>query len=245
MACGMVQSSLMPGKFLSMDLKKLSCWAGFAGMAPYRVSSSGEATSAVRALKASSGCLVVLSRLKVSAWSLAGVTAHPNCLTFGLAGAAVKTQHVNHVCDSFIARLPDSNSLPLSSRSLLICALLGMKWSFQTPSLNHFSPVRTESGITAVLPSSETRLLPPQRDASARGLLSAYCMSKPHWTTFVGSKLELVASLPAESTVSFMARSRSVSTVQSLPWYLSPTFVGGYGTPASSKRSLLKYINDG
>src|SRR5262245_14278103 len=114
-----------------------------------------------------------------------------------------------------------------------------MKWSFQTPSLNHFSPVLTESGMTAVLPSSATNVLPPQSDASARGLLSAYCMSKPHWTTLVGSNEELVASLPAESTVSFIATSRSVSIVQSLPWYLSPTFVGGVGRPASSNRSLL------
>src|SRR6476660_5053847 len=95
MACGMVQSSLIPGKVASIDLKNASCWAGLAGIAPYRVSSSGEATSAVRALKASSGCLVVLSRLNVSAWSFAVVTplydgamAHPKFLIFGLAGAA-------------------------------------------------------------------------------------------------------------------------------------------------------------
>src|SRR3954468_10911954 len=122
--------------------------------------------------------------------------AKPNCLTLGFAGAAGYTQQVNQLCDSFIARLPDSNSLPLSSRSLLIWFALGMKWSFQTPSLYHFSPTETDSGIWAVLPSAPTNEPAPKSDASASGLLSAYCMSKPHWTTFFGSKADDVASLP-------------------------------------------------
>src|SRR3954465_13287305 len=166
--------------------------------------------------------------------------AKPNCLTLGLAGAAGKTQQVNQVWDSFIARLPDSNSLPLSSRSLLIWLALGMKWSFQTPSLYHFSPGETASGIWADLPSEARNELAPKSDVSASGLLSAYCMSKPHWTTFVASNFGLVASLPAASTVSFMARVLSASMSHGLPSYRSPTLVGGYGRSASSNRSLLK-----
>src|SRR4026209_1869405 len=154
-------------------------------------------------------------------------------------------QHVNQLCDSVIARLLDSNSLPLSSRSLLIWLAFGMKWSFQTPSLYHFAPTESGSGIWAVLPSSATNELAPKSDASASGLLSAYCISKPHWTTFAGSKLALVASLPFASTVSFIPSSRTASMSHGLPWYISPTLVGGYGSFASSKRSLLKYRNDG
>src|SRR3954469_12819142 len=136
-------------------------------------------------------------------------------------------QQVNQLWDSFIARLPDSNSLPLSSRSLLIWLALGMKGSFQTPSLYHFSPTVTLSGICAVFPSAATNEPGPNRDDSASGLLSAYCMSKPHWTTFVGSNDALVASLPLESTVSFMPSSRTAAMSHGLPWYMSPTFVGG------------------
>src|SRR5260221_8586275 len=144
-----------------------------------------------------------------------------------------------------MARSPDSNSLPLSRRSLLIWFALVMKWSFQTPSLYHFSPTEIGSGIWALLPSDARNELAPNREASASGLLSAYCMSKPHWTTFLGSKLALVASLPFLSTVSFMPTVRTASMSHGLPWYRSPTLVGGYGKPASSKRSLLKYRYEG
>src|SRR6266576_578021 len=136
-------------------------------------------------------------------------------------------QQVNQLWDSFIARLPDSNSLPLSSRSLLIWLALGMKWSFQTPSLYHFSPIETGSGIWAVLPSAARKELAPKSDVSASGLLSAYCMSKPHCSTLFGSKLELVASLPFLSTVNFIPRSRRAAMSHGLPWYMSPTLVGG------------------
>src|SRR3954453_14940592 len=153
--------------------------------------------------------------------------AKPNCLTLGLAGAAGYTQQVNQLCDSFIARLPDSNSLPLSSRSLLIWLALGMKWSFQTPSLYHFSPVETASGIWADLPSAARNELAPKSDDSASGLLSGYCMSKPHWTTLAGSKFALVASLPFLSTVSFIPSSRTAAMSHGLPWYRSPTLDGG------------------
>src|SRR4051794_703515 len=123
------------------------------------------------ALKARSGCFVVLRRLNVSAWSLAvilslydGAIANPKLLTLGFAGAAGFTQQVYQLWVSSMARLPDSNSLPLSSRSLLIWLAFGMKWSFQTPSLNHFSPAAIWSGICAVLPSVPTNELAPNRD---------------------------------------------------------------------------------
>src|SRR4051812_15158857 len=144
-----------------------------------------------------------------------------------------------------MARLPDWNSLPLARRSLLIWFALGMKWSFQTPSLNHFSPTRTGSWTWAVLASLPTKEEAPKREVSASGLLSAHCMSKPHWTTLLASKLELVASLPFLSTVSFMASSRRAAMSQSLPWYCSPTLVGGKGSFASSNRALLYQRYDG
>src|SRR5262245_50936352 len=117
---------------------------------------------AERALNASSGCLVVLSMLNVSACSLAvvvpltaGATAQPKSLpTIGLAGGAGFTQHEYQVWISVIARLPEENGLPLARRSLLTWFWVGMKWSTQTPSLNHLMPARMASVICAVLPSS-------------------------------------------------------------------------------------------
>src|SRR3954453_9246166 len=102
-----------------------------------------EAARADRALNAASWCLLVLSMLNVSACSLAvvtplydGATAQPKLSpTIGLAGAAGFTQHVNHVWISTMPRLPEANSLPFASRSLLTWFWVGMKWSFQTPSL--------------------------------------------------------------------------------------------------------------
>src|SRR3954471_20147827 len=128
--------------------------------------------------------------LNVSACSLAvvfplydGATAQPKLSpTIGLAGAPGFTQHEYQVWISFIARLPDWNSLPLASRSLSIWAWVGMKWSFQTPSLNQWMPVRSASGICAVLPSSARKELAPNSAVSAVGLLSAHCDSKPHCT---------------------------------------------------------------
>src|SRR4029078_1038254 len=95
-----VQSSVTPGKVLLVASKNACCWAGLAGNAPYSVSSSLEPTRVVRALKAASGTLVVLSRLNVSAWSFAvilplydGAIAKTNCLTLGAAGAARDAPH--------------------------------------------------------------------------------------------------------------------------------------------------------
>ena len=72
--------------------------------------------------------------LNVSACSLAvvlplyaGATAQPKSVTIGLAGAAGVVQQVNHVWVSSMARLPEANSLPLASRSLLIWLEFGMK----------------------------------------------------------------------------------------------------------------------
>ena len=69
------------------------------------------------------------------------MTATPQ-LKLGLAGAAGLMQQVYQLWVSAMARLPDWNGLPLPSRSLWICADVGMKWSFQTPSLNHLRPLR-------------------------------------------------------------------------------------------------------
>src|SRR5215217_1063801 len=191
------------------------------------VARSPEAASADRTASDSSGCFVVLSMLNVSAWSLAvvfplyaGATAQPRLSpTMGLAGAAGFTQHEYQVWISVIARLPDWNGLPLASRSLSTWACVGMKWSFQTPSLNQWMPVRSASGIWAVLPSAPRNELAPNSAVSAVGLLSAHWESKPHWTTLAASKLELVASLPFLSTVSFMPISRTAATSQALPSY--------------------------
>src|SRR3954453_20780609 len=168
------------------------------------VASSPEAARAERTLNVRSGCAVVLSMLNVSACSLAvvtplydGATAQPKLSpTTGLAGAAGCTQHVNQVWISTIARLPEANSLPFASSSLLTWFWIGMKWSFQTPSLNQWIPARREAEICADLPSAPRNELAPKSAVSAVGLLSAHWESKPHWTTFAASKLELVASLP-------------------------------------------------
>src|SRR5829696_185885 len=144
-----------------------------------------------------------------------------------------------------MARLPDWNGLPFARRSLLTWLLLGMKWSFQTPSLNHLIPVRTLSGIWAVLPSAARKDPGPNTAVSARGLLSAHCESKPHWTTFAGSKSALVASLPFLSTVSFMPSSRTAAMSHALPSNCSPTLVGGYASFASSNSFLLYQSMDG
>src|SRR5918993_3137929 len=154
------------------------------------VARSPEAASADRTANVSSGCLVVLSMLNVSACSLAtvlpsweGATAQPRLSpTMGLAGAAGFTQHEYQVWISVIARLPDWNGLPFASRSLSTWAWVGMKWSFQTLSLNQWIPVRRASGICAVLPSSARNELAPNRAVSAVGLLSAHWESKPHCT---------------------------------------------------------------
>ena len=191
--------------------------------------------------------------LNVSACSLAvvlplydGATAQPKLSpTIGLAGAAGFTQQEYHVWISVMARLPDWNGLPLARRSLLTWFWLGMKWSFQTPSLNQWMPVRMASGICAVLPSSARNEPAPNRAVSAVGLLSAHWESKPHWTTLVGSKSALVASLPFLSTVSFMPSSRTAARSHGLPWYWSPTLVGGYGSLASSNSFLLYQRKDG
>src|SRR5690349_10587823 len=168
------------------------------------VASAPDWARAERALNAWSGCFVVLSMLNVSACSLAvivplyaGAIAQPKLSpTIGLAGGAGFTQHEYHVWISTIARLPDWKGLPFASRSLLTWFWLGMKWSFQTPSLNQWMPVRTESGICAVLPSAARNEPAPKSAVSAVGLLSAHWESKPHWTTLAASKLGLVASLP-------------------------------------------------
>ncbi len=144
-----------------------------------------------------------------------------------------------------MARLPDENGLPFASRSLLTWFWVGMKWSFQTPSLNQWMPARRASVIWAVLPSAPRNELAPNRAVSAVGLLSAHWESKPHWTMFAASKLALVASLPFLSTVSFMPISRTAATSHGLPWYRSPTLVGGYGSLASSNSFLLYQRNDG
>src|SRR4029078_3382888 len=102
------------------------------------VASSPEAARADRTANVSSGCLVVLSMLNVSACSLAvvvalndGATGPPQVSpTMGLAGAAGFTQQEYHVWISVIARLPDWNGLPLASRSLLTWFWFGMQWSF-------------------------------------------------------------------------------------------------------------------
>src|SRR6188768_4298503 len=189
------------------------------------VASSPEAASADRTAKDSSGCLVVLSMLNVSACSLAvvlplndGATAQPRLSpTMGLAGAAGFTQQEYHVWISVIARLPDWNGLPFASRSLLTWFWLGMKWSFQTPSLNQWIPVRIASGIWAVLPSAARNEPAPNRAVSAGGALSAHWESKPHWTMLAGSKSGLLASLPLASTVSFMPSSRTAAMSHGLP----------------------------
>ena len=93
-----------------------------------------------------------------------------------------------------------------------------MKWSFQTPSLNQWMPVRVASGICAVLPSAARKEPGPNRAVSAIGALSAHWESKPHWTTFAGSKSADVASLPFLSTVSFMPISRTAAISHGLPW---------------------------
>src|SRR3954471_3413419 len=217
------------------------------------VARSPDAARAERALNARSGCALVFSMLNVSACSLAvvtplydGATAQPKLSpTTGFAGAAGFTQHVNQVWISTIARLPDANSLPFASRSLLTWFWVGMKWSFQTPSLNQWMPVRVDSGICAVLPSEARNEPGPNSAVSAIGALSAYWESKPHWTMFVGSKLALVASLPFLSTVSFMPISRTAAMSHGLPWYMSPTLVGGYGSFASSNSFLLYQRNEG
>src|SRR5215211_6504954 len=217
------------------------------------VARSPEAASADRTANDSSGCFVVLSMLNVSACSLAvvlplyaGATAHPKLSpTMGFAGAAGFTQHEYQVWISFIARLPDWNGLPLASRSPSTWAWVGMKWSFQTPSLNQWMPVRSASGICAVLPSSPRNELAPNSAVSAVGLLSAHWDSKPHWTMLAGSKSALVASLPFLSTVSFMPRSRTAAMSHGLPSYVSPTFVGGYARLASSNSFLLYQSIDG
>src|SRR5436190_5403227 len=163
--------------------------------------------------------------LNVSAWSLAvilplyeGAMAQPKSLTIGFAGAAGHAQQAYQLWVSSIARWPDWNSLSLPRRSLRIWFWVGMKWSFQTPSLTRFSPVRTWSLICAVLPSEERNELAPKSDASASGLLSFHCMSKPHWSMLFASNSELVASLPFLSTVSFIARSRTAFMSHGLPW---------------------------
>src|SRR3954452_17059243 len=119
-----------------------------------------------------------------------------------------------------------------------------MKWSFQTPSLYHFSPTETDSGIWAVLPSAATNEPGPKSVASASGLLSAYCMSKPHWTTLFASNDDDVASFPFLSTVSFMPSSRSAAMSHGLPWYVSPTFVGGDGRGPPARRFFFLYMKD-
>src|SRR4029079_11278577 len=100
-------------------------------------------------------------------------------------------------------------------------------------------PARRASVICAVLPSAPRNELAPKSAVSAVGLLSAHWESKPHWTTFAGSKSGLVASLPFLSTVSFMPISRTAATSQGLPSYWSPTLVGGYASLASSNSFLL------
>src|SRR3954453_3755731 len=166
------------------------------------VASSPEAARAESTLNVRSGCAVVLSMLNVSACSLAvvtplydGATAQPKLSpTTGLAGGAGFTQHVNQVWISTIARLPDWNGLPFASRSLLTWFWFGMKWSFQTPSLNQWMPARIASGIWAVLPASARNEPAPNRAVSAVGALSAHWESKPHWTMLSASKSADVAS---------------------------------------------------
>ena len=114
-------------------------------------------------------------------------------------------QHMYQVWVSFIARLPDWNSLPLASRSLLIWFAFGMKWSFQTPSLNHFRPAANWVGdLGGLAVGGDDGAGAEEGRLGQRAVVGPLHVEAPLDDVRRRRSSALVASLPFLSTVSFM-----------------------------------------
>ena len=135
---------------------------------------------------------------------------------------------------------PTGTRCPCRAGRCWIWRRCGMKWSFQTPSLNHFTPVVNWSVIWAVLPSAATNELAPKMVASAVGAVVGplHVEAPLDDVRRRRSRRSWRRCRSCRRSASCRA-SRTASMSQGLPSYRSPTLVGGYGSLASSNSFLL------